>query len=474
MSSIENTASTPSSSVFTLFSSKLLPATLMLGGGVTLYAVESYITATIAPSIVRDIGGLELFSWMTTLFVAAGVLGSITVATRPKGMGLRAVYISAAIIFGAGSLVCAIAPAMPVLLIGRAVQGYGAGMLSGLAYAFIRFVYPEILWRKASTLYAAIWGVATVLGPTLGGLFAAGGAWREAFIILVPLTVIMALSARWLLPDVADDRADTRTPLIQIALLLTAVLFVNIASTMEHGSYKVVLIAASIAFVAMMVAIERKSETRLFPHGAVMLTNPISGLYLTMFTLMMVLTSDIYIPYFLQTLHGVTPLVSGYLVALVALGWTIAAFFSATFSGRQAAIAIIAGCILETAATASLIPFLATTTPFDDVAKFAPAAIAMFLMGFGVGLGWAHLVTKVISIASRTDQDKASAAISMTQSLGGAFGAALAGVIVNGAGLTHPGGIAGGLSAATWLYALMAIPGLIAIALSFTIRPASA
>jgi len=474
MSSIENTAPLKSASIFTLFSPRLLPATLMLGGGVTLYAVESYITATIAPSIVRDIGGLELFSWMTTLFVAAGVLGSITVATRPKGIGLRAIYVAAALIFGVGSLACAIAPTMPVLLIGRAVQGYGSGMLSGLAYAFIRFIYPEPLWRRASTLYAAIWGVATVLGPTLGGLFAAGSAWREAFLILVPVAVLMALSGRWLLPDVADDRIDTRTPLIQIILLLAAVLFVSIAGTIEHGSYKTMLIAASIVLVTTMVLIERKSEVRLLPYGAVMLSNPIARLYLTIFTMMLVLTSDIYIPYFLQTLHGVTPLVSGYLVALVALGWTIAAFFSASFSGRQAAIAIISGCILETAATASLIPFLATNTPFDTVARFAPAVITMFLMGFGVGLGWAHLVTRIIGIARRTEQDKASAAISMTQSLGGAFGAALAGVIVNGAGLTYPGGISGGLSAAMWLYALMAIPGLIAVALSLTIKPASA
>lgn len=474
MSSIDNTAPLKSTSLFTLFSPKLLPATLMLGGGVTLYAVESYITATIAPSIVRDIGGLELFAWMTTLFVAAGVLGSITVATRPKGMGLRTVYVVAALVFGAGSLACAIAPTMPVLLIGRAVQGYGAGMLSGLAYAFIRFVYPEPLWRKASTLYAAIWGVATVLGPTLGGLFAAGGAWREAFIVLVPLTVLMALLARWLLPNVADDRIDTRTPLVQIVLLLAAVLLVSIAGTIEHGPYKVALIAISIILVVMMVTIERKDGIRLFPYGTVILTNPISRLYLTMFTLMLVLTSDIYIPYFLQTLHGVTPLVSGYLVALVALGWTIGAFFSASFSGRQAAIAIIAGCILETAATASLILVLATPASFGELAQLAPAVIAMFLMGFGVGLGWAHLITKIISIARKTEQDKASAAISMVQSLGGAFGAALTGVIVNSTGLTHPGGIAGGISAATWLYALMAVPGILAIVLSFTIRPASA
>src|ERR1700752_2719017 len=129
MSSIQNVDTSRSTSIFTLFSPQLLPATLMLGGGVTLYAVETYITATIAPSIVRDIGGLELLSWMTTLFVAAAVLGSIFVATRPRGIGLRSVYVAGALVFGAGSLVCTLAPAMPLVLVGRTVQGFGAGIL---------------------------------------------------------------------------------------------------------------------------------------------------------------------------------------------------------------------------------------------------------------------------------------------------------------------------------------------------------
>ncbi|MFT4181666.1 MAG: MFS transporter, partial [Rhizobium sp.] len=191
-------------------------------------------------------------------------------------------------------------------------------------------------------------------------------------------------------------------------------------------------------------------------------------------TMMLVLTSDIYIPYFLQTLHGVTPLTSGYLVALVALGWTMGAFFSASFSGRQAAMAIIIGCTLETVATASLIPFVAQHDPAGALVSLAPAIAAMFLMGFGVGLGWAHLIARIIGRVDDSEQDKASAAISMVQSLGGAFGASLSGVIVNSAGLADPGGIAGSLSAATWLYALMALPGLIAIVVSVTLRPASA
>ncbi|AVA20726.1 MULTISPECIES: MFS transporter [unclassified Rhizobium] len=475
MSSIQNADSSRSTSLFTLFSPEFLAPTLMLGGGVALYAVESYITATIAPSVVRDIGGLELFSWMTTLFVAAGVLGSITVATRPRGIGLRAVYVAAALIFGVGNLICAAAPAMPVVLAGRAVQGFGVGMLAALAYAFVRFVYPEPLWRKASTLYAALWGVATVLGPTLGGLFSAGSAWREAFIILVPVAGIMAFSARWLLPRVEDDRAEGKPPLIQIALLLTAVLLMSLAGTSDHGSTKILLIGLAVTFIAAMLVLERKSKTRLLPKDAVMLARPISRLYLMMFAMMMVLTSDIYIPYFLQSMHGVAPLASGYLVALVALGWTAAAFISASFSGKQAARAIIVGSVLETAATASLIAFVARDNPTGELVWLAPTVVAMFLMGFGVGLGWAHLIAGIIRLVGGAEQDKASAAISMVQSLGGAFGASLAGVIVNSAGLADPGGIAGSVSAATWLYASMALPGLVAVTVSFTlIRPASA
>lgn len=463
-------AAAPQSSVFQLFTSSLLPATLMLGGGVTLYAIESYITATVAPSIVRDIGGLPLLAWVTTLFVAAAVLGSIFVAMRPRGMGLRGAYVCGALIFATGSLICAAAPVMEVVLAGRAVQGFGAGILAALAYAFVRFAYPEPLWPKASTLYAAIWGVATLLGPSAGGLFSQGSAWRYAFIIIVPLGLLMAVLAPWLLPKATDDRAHGKTPALQICLLLVAVLFVSIAGTVEHMVTKAALIAVSILSISLMLVTERRGNNRLLPTGAVMLAKPVARVYLIMFALLFILVSDIYIPYFLQALHGVTPLVSGYLTALVALGWTIAAFFSGSLTGRRASNAIVAGCIIEALATVFLAIFLARDNQMASLAILGPAAVAMLMMGFGVGLGWAHLVTRVLRLVSSAEQDKASAAISTVQSLGGAFGAAVAGVIANSTGLVTPGGIAGSISAAHWLYAAMALPGIVTIAAALTLR----
>ena len=471
MSDIEQTAAVPNaSSVFGLFLPEHLPATLMFAGGVTLYAVESYITATIAPSIVRDIGGLALFSWVTSLFVAAAVLGSIFVAMRPRGIGLRFVYVIAALVFGIGSLIAATAPSMPVVLVGRAVQGLGTGALAGLGYAFIRFVYPEPLWPKASTLYAAIWGVATVIGPTLGGFFSSGHAWRYAFIVLVPLGLLMAVLAPRLLPEVKDDREQEKTPVAQIGLLLAAVLMVSAAGAIETTGAKAALIAASIVAVATMLLIERKSPNRLLPSGAVSLSKPIARVYLTMFAMTIVLVSDVFIPYFLQTLHGVTPLASGYLVALVALGWTFAAFLSGSLTGRRAYAVIVAGCLIEAAATAALAVFLARDNPAGHMLLIVPAAICMFLMGTGIGLGWAHLVAMVLRLVADNEQDKASSAIPTMSSLGSAFGAAFAGVIANGAGLVDPGGVAGSISAAHWLYAAMALPGIVAITAAMTLR----
>ncbi|MBB2795889.1 UNVERIFIED_ORG: MFS family permease [Rhizobium pisi] len=471
MSEIEQTIALPNAnSVFRLFLPEHLAATLMLAGGVTLYAVESYITATIAPSIVRDIGGLALFSWVTSLFVAAAVLGSIFVAMRPRGITLRGVYVIAALVFGAGSMVAAIAPSMPVVLIGRALQGLGTGALAALGYAFIRFVYPEPLWPKATTLYAAIWGISTVIGPTLGGFFSAGSSWRYAFIVLVPLGLVMAGLAPRLLPEVEDDREQIKTPVAQIGLLLAAVLMISAAGAIAATAMKALLIAASVIAVSAMLLVEGRSRNRLLPSGAVSLSKPISRVYLTMLAMTLVLVSDVFIPYFLQSLHGVTPLMSGYLVALVAVGWTFAAFLSSSLTGGQAHAAIIIGALIEAASTASLTLFLARDNAEGQLLLVVPAAAAMFMMGFGIGLGWAHLVAMVLKLVASNEQDKASSAIPTMSSLGGAFGAAIAGVIANGAGLVEPGGVAGSIAAAHWLYAAMALPGIVAIAAAITLR----
>ncbi|MGQ3211501.1 MFS transporter [Shinella sp.] len=449
-----------------LFSRAYLFGTLMLGGGIMLHAVETYITATLMPSIVRDIGGLSLFAWATTIYVAASVLGSTFVAVRPESVTLNRCYVFGAVLFGIGSLVCAIAPTMETVLIGRAIQGLGAGFLVALGYAFIRFVYPEPLWSTASTLYAAVWGIATFLGPTIGGIFAAGSAWREAFALLVPLSILMALSAPKLLPSGEGERVTTKTPFLQIVLLVAAVVLLSFASSVTAPILRGALAAAAVLGVITAITIERHTEARLLPAGTISLSSPLARVYLTMLLLLVTICSDVYIPYFLQVLHAVTPLVSGYLVALLALGWTAAAFTTASLRGRLANQVILAGAAILAVATALLVVTLARHNPQSDILPLTIATVFIFLMGFGIGMGWAHLVTHVLHLAPAGETDKASAAITTMQALGAAFGAALAGVIVNSTGLIEPGGTEGALTAARWLYSLLALPAALAILLT--------
>ncbi len=452
-----------------LFRPGTLLATLMLGGGVALHAVETYITATLMPSIVRDIGGLSLFAWATTLYVIASVVGSIYVAVRPAGVSLNRCYVAGAALFGAGSLICALAPVMEIVLAGRAVQGLGAGLLVTLGYAFIRFVYPEALWAKASTLYAAVWGIATFVGPSIGGVFASGSAWREAFLILVPIALAMAALAPRRLPSGEDRHAVTPAPFAQIGLILVSAMLVSFAGSVQAVWLRAALAVAAVAAVAGMVAAERRASARLLPAGAVSLASPLARIYLVMLLMLVALASDIYIPYFLQELHGVAPLASGYLVALLALGWTASAFLTAGLTGRRALVSIATGTLVEALSTGLLVFLLARHNPQADIVVLAAATVLIFGMGFGVGMGWAHLVTLVLKLAPDGEKDKASAAIVTMQALGTAFGAALAGVVANSTGLLDPGGVAGNVSAAAWLYGLFALPGLAAFALAVSL-----
>lgn len=446
-----------------IFAPAHLGATLMLGGGISLHAVEVYVSITILPSVVRDIGGLDLLAWTTTLFVAASVLGSVFITARPRGISLRGAYVIGSIFFGAGSLFAALAPSMVLVILGRAIQGFGAGLIVALGYAFVRHVYPERLWSRASTLYAAVWGAATFIGPSLGGLFAEGHLWRFAFAIPLPFTILMTLAAPKLLPHAPDDRTVIAVPLAQILMMVAAVILLSLAGSADTGNERTIWFScALLSFLGVLVA-ERRSGTQLFPEGATRLNTPLGLIYAFMLLVLLVLSADLYIPYFLQELHGVQPLFSGYLVALVALGWTGGAFLTTHYTGNRALKGIVLGAAFQIVATASLGLTMAQANPHAGLPLLAIISVGIFFMGAGVGLGWAHLVALVIQLARDDEKDRASAAITMMQSLGAGFGAALAGVIVNSTGLLDPGGVAGNISAARWLFLLFALPSLLAL-----------
>lgn len=426
--------------------------------GVTLQAMETFIGSAMLPTVVKDIGGLDLFAWNTTLFIVASIAATVFAAVRPAHIGPRDVYILAAAAFGLGSLVCGLAPGMAVLLAGRTLQGFGSGLIIATTLAMIRLVFPQHLWPRAMALNSMVWGVATLLGPAVGGIFANYGLWRWAFLSIVPLAALLALGAVLVLPRREDTGQRTRLPMLQIALVIAAILLISIASLLTASPLLAsLLLLAALLTVGALSAVERRTRNRLLPEGALAFGHPLATLFATILLLGISVTSDIFAPLFLQRLHGLSPLAAGYLTALVALGWTVSSIASSGFRGPRIRAAIVAAPILMTLATAGLALVLARPNAAAAAGPIVLSGVFLFLLG-SIGFAFQHLSTGVLASGTAADNDRVSATLGMVQLFASGLGAAIGGVAVNAAGLptaTTPAGVAAAASTLLWVFTLL-------------------
>lgn len=437
---------------------------LALAGGVALHAINVYVATTILPSVVADIGGLDYYAWNTTLFIVASIIGSVLSAKLLGNLGPRSAYGVAAGLFGLGTLICAIAPSMPMLLLGRFVQGLGGGLLFALAYAMIRLVFPQALWPRAMAIVSGMWGVATLAGPAIGGTFAELGSWRMAFWAVLPATAVFAGLALAILPRKSPD-TDERSGLAvaQLSLLVLAVFAVSLGSVDPRLAWNIAGIVTALVLVAILIIIEGRADKRLLPRGAFRPSSQLAMLFLTISVLAItVTTSEMFIPLFLQVLHAQTPLIAGYLAVIMSAGWTIGSIMSSGNQGRRAEKAVRMAPVI-TLIGMILLALLMPVGSRGEWMTLTPISVAFALVGAGVGISWPHLLTRILQAAPPDEQDLASSAITTVQLFATALGSALAGMVVNLAGLTDPGGQAGTQSAAVWLFAVFALAPLIGI-----------
>ncbi len=444
----------------------------LVGGGMVLHAVNVFIVATILPSVVHDIGGLRFFAWSTTLYVVASLFGAVACARLLRDLGARPTYRLALLLFALGCAGCAAAPSMPALLAGRFVQGLGAGTLSALSFTQVRQLFPERLWARALAVISVSWGAATLLGPAVGGVFAEYHAWRAAFWSLLAVTPVLLLLVEWALPrGLAPPAAARPMAWLNLALLAGSVLAVSAGGMSPNVAVNALGLAAAAIGLAWFARRERRRPA-LLPRGATQPTTPLGATYAAMALLLLGLTTEIFVPYFLQALHGLSPLHAGYLSALLSGGWTLGSMASTGPSRapgrllRCGPLAVAGGLLgLALAMPRAGLPGL-------DVAVMGGCLLAM---GLGIGMCWPHLGTSVFRQAAEGEQALAAASITTVVMVTNALGSALGGVLTNLAGLTAPGGPTGAAHAAAWLFAVAALaPALALRAMRRVARPLAA
>lgn len=402
-----------------------------------LVTVDGSIVHTALPSIQRDLGGgVNGLQWvvdgylmvMASLLVLAG-----SVADR---LGRRRVFVTGLVLFGASSLLCGLAPSVPVLVVARVVQGVGAAMLNPVALSIIVGVFPDVRRRaRAIGAWSAVSGLGIAAGPPLGGLVVELGGWRWVFLVTVPVAVAaVALTLRFV-PESRAARPRRPDPVGQVLLTLVVAGLVVTLIEAPHRGWTPPVLAALVVAVASFALFVRHGlrhpvpliDPRLFrARGLPVAVGAAIGGFAcfggTLFALSLTL----------QQGSSYDALGAGLLVLPLGLAALATSPWVGPLVGRgHARACLLAAGLLLSLALAGLAAVLGDGSPRPSV----PLLVAVLVV-FGVGFGLLNPPVTATAIAGLPpDRSGVAGGIASTsRNLGSALGVALAGSLVTSGG----------------------------------------
>jgi MFS family permease len=416
-----------------LLSGRHLAIVLVMASGVLLYAMNLYFTAALMPSIVADIGGQQYYAWVTTAFVISAIVASLFVSRILDWKGPALAYVTAFVVFALGAAANAASPTMELLIIGRVVQGLGGGLLAGLGYAVIRAALPERHWARATGVVSAMWGLGTLFGPALGGLFAEFGLWRWSYGALAVVSLLFGIIAQRAFGRMAGSGHRSPVPVASLIPLVLATIAISLSAIVPIGWPTLAMVGIGLVLLWLFVIVERRAKETILPHITYRRGNSLKWVYLTVAALSAGVMVENFIPLFGQQLAGLSPLIAGFLGAVLSLAWVIAQLFVVSVkseSGRRRAIRV--GPLLL---TAGLIAYGLLQVSGADIAMVLFWATVLALAGIGIGLAWPLLgVAAMSSTHDPAEGGKAAAAITITQLIAFSITSALAGTLMAAGG----------------------------------------
>ncbi|MEH2500351.1 MFS family permease [Bradyrhizobium sp. AZCC 1678] len=425
----------------TLFSRELRLRSLLLMGPVTLHAFYMFITATVMPAVVAEIGGDAYYAWVPTLFGISSTVGAFLVPAYLRKLTPRAMFVAGVIAFVIGSALCATALSIDMVIWGRILQGLAGGWLAATATSIIPVVFPADVRAKAIALVSSVWGPLALASPLVGGLLAGLGQWRASFWLAFPLASAIGILAWLQLPSIPpqDDARRSRFPAIQLILVVGASLVLSIASIPGQAWAAASGTILAAAFLVIAVWADGRNSSSVLIEGAFRISTEVGRISTFMFLLVLGTGAGGFLPLILARAQGASTLLAGYIAAFSSLAWAVAALVSASRITRLPnGVPMVVPLLVAVA-------MLGVGFAID--AGSAPVTGLMWaLYGGSVGAVWPHLAARLIASAAPNSRALAGSSITTLQILAGTFGAAIAGIVANlsGATSTTPSEVAHG------------------------------
>lgn len=393
----------------------------------TMFAFEGIGVATAMPVVAQALDGLGAYAWAFSGYVVASLVGMVVAGEWSDARGPRQPLLAGVLLFGAGALVCAAAWSMPVLILGRFVEGLGGGLGIVAVYVVLGRAYDERLRPRAFALLSTAWVLPSIVGPFVAGALTQHVSWRAVFGLVVPFIVppMVVLSRRLRrLGGGADQAATESEPAdrsrsrhrVRLAVVAAAGL-----GLLQEAGTRLGWVGLVLGCVGMAVLVP--SLRLLLPAGSlqmrrglptvVMMRGIMAGAFFA---------GESFVPLALQTERGLDPAHAGLVLTAGALGWTVGSWVQGRMHQSWGPVRLLrVGSAAGVIGLATLpLSLVAGTTAYTASVSWAVGA-------FGMGMAFGTLGNQTLSLSRPEDQGENSAALQLCDSVGSVLLIGLAG-----------------------------------------------
>ncbi len=386
-----------------------------------LVAVEATVVGTAMPTIVGELGGLRDYSWVFTAYMLGVTVTGPIWGKLSDLYGRRGIFLAALVLFLLGSGLCGQAHSLTMLVICRLIQGIGGGGLQPLAITIIGETYALTERAKVQSMVAVIFGVASVVGPWLGGYLTDHWSWRAVFYLNVPTGLLAGLVLGALLP--VQGRLKSRLDLP--GAMLFAIAFSWLIWWLSSGGHPDLNMLGSLVFLGALVAWERRVDEPFLPLGLWRFPIFRAALVIMPLSAMAIFGAVSYLPLYFQGLRGMDPAAAGSALMPLLLGWVVASPCSSVLVLRCGYRFTLIGSTLGLAAGYLILAQAGAATPNLEL------LVGIVLVGVGAGLCVAPLTIGVQSAVPLELMGTATSALSFMRNVGAAIGVALMGAALS-------------------------------------------
>ncbi|KOA18497.1 multidrug resistance protein 3 [Clostridium homopropionicum DSM 5847] len=394
-----------------------------------LGAIEGTVVTTAVPTIVKDLQGFEIISLVFSVYLLTSAISTPIYGKLSDLYGRKNMLSIGIIIFLVGSFLCGLSQNMYMLIGFRAIQGIGAGAIFTVTYTIVGDVFTLEERPKVQGGISTVWGIASLVGPFLGGILIDMLSWNWIFFINIPFGILSIILIQ---KNLKENFKKTKHKIDYagiITLSVAMIVFLNIFLSSENASYNhnifiVISLIITIIFLIAFYKIEKKAKEPIMPFDIFTKTSTIVNL-ISFLASAILIGADVYMAIYIQNVLGFNATVSGLALAPMSLSWLIASVLLGKFIVKYGvkAVTVVSNIILLISAI--LLPTLGINSSLLLILVY------VFIMGFGFGGSFTILTIIIQESVEYNKRGAATATNSLLRTLGQTIGVSVFGSIFN-------------------------------------------